>query len=288
MKRLTSVLILLSGLAGVSELSSQPQEKPAQLHLDVFTSSPNGFSVTSTMVYGDKELIVIDPQFLLSEARQLATRIRATGRSLTTVYTTHAHPDHFFGVAVLKEQFPAAKYVALPQVGERIKTAWPARHKFWFPTYGSDLPSETPILPEPIQAPLMLEGNQLQITGEVMGDGPGNSFIYIPSLKAVVAGDIIFNNAHFSPPTDPAALYATFDLIAALKPGVLVAGHQAQGSSNDPRAMEFMRRYISDFNEFKASSTSADELKKKMLGKYPKLALESLLDGAAARAFPAK
>jgi hypothetical protein len=50
--------------------------------------------------------------------------------------------------------------------------------------------------------------------------------------------------------------------------------------------MNFMRLYIRDFNEFKASSTSAEELKKKMLAKYPKLALENLLDGAVGRAFP--
>ena len=63
-------------------LLSQPQAKPAQLHLDVFTSSPNGFSVTSTLIYGDKELIVIDPQFLLSEAKQLANKIRSTSHDL--------------------------------------------------------------------------------------------------------------------------------------------------------------------------------------------------------------
>jgi len=266
----------------------QPQAKPAQLHLDVFTSSPNGFSVTSTLIYGDKELIVIDPQFLLSEAKQLANKIRSTHRTLTTIYTTHAHPDHFLGVAQLKEEFPNARYVALPQVVERIKTAWPARRNFWYQTYGSDVPSETPILPEPIEGKLPLEGNPLVITGEVMGDGPGNSFVHIPALNAVVAGDIVFNNAHFAPPADPAQLYATFDKIAALKPSILVAGHQARGSNNDPRAMDFMRQYINDFNEYKASSKSADELKKKMLKKHPRLALANLLDGAADRAFPAK
>ena len=268
---------------------SQAQIKPSALKLEVFTSSPNGFSVTSTMVYGDKEMIVVDPQFLLSEARKLAGRIRATGKTLTTIYSTHAHPDHFLGVAALKEEFPNARYVALPQVVERIKTAWPARRNFWFPTYGSDLPSETPILPEPLKEPvLMLEGNRLAITGEVMGDGPGNSFVHIPSLNAVLGGDIIFNRSHFGPPADAAPLYATFDQIKALNPKILVAGHQAQGTPNDPAAIDFMRNYITDFNAFKASSTSAEELKKKMLAKYPKLALENLLDGAVGRAFPAK
>ena len=283
---LAALVLLLAGVA--AGFASQPQTKPAPLHLEVYTSSPNGFSVTSTLIYGDKELIVIDPQFLLSEAEELVAKIRSTHRTLTTIYTTHAHPDHFLGIAGLKEQFPDVRYVALPQVVDRIKTAWPARRNFWYQTYGSDLPSETPILPEPIQGQLMLEGNVLTITGEVMGDGPGNSFIHIPSLNAVVAGDIVFNNSHFSPPADPAALFATFDQIAALKPRILVSGHQRRGSSNDPRAMDFMRQYIKDFAEFKAASKSGDELKMKMEKKYPRFALENLLDGAVARAFPEK
>jgi len=267
----------------------QSQVKPSPLKLEVFTSSPNGFSVTSTLVYGAKELLVIDSQFLLSEARRLAARIRSTGKTVTTIYTTHAHPDHFFGVAVLKQEFPGARYVALPQVVEGIKTAWPARRSFWLPTHKDDLPPETPILPEPLKDPvIMLEGHRLMITGDVFGDGPGNSFVYIPSLEAVVGGDIIFNRSHFSPPADPAPLFATFDQIKRLNPKILVAGHQAEGTPNDPSAMEFMRNYIADFNAIRAASTSVEDLKKRMLAKYPNMALETLLDMAAGRAFPKK
>ena len=39
------------------------------------------------------------------------------------------------------------------------------------------------------------------ITGGVQGaDGPGNSFVYIPSLKAVVTGDIMFDHVYGTPP----------------------------------------------------------------------------------------
>ena len=266
--------------------SQVPGAAQPPLTIDVYTSSPNGFSVTSTLVYGERDLVLIDPQFLLSEAREVVERIRATGRTLTTIYTTHAHPDHFLGVAAIKEAFPDARYVALPQVRERIATAWPARRNFWVATYGDDLPSETPIMPEPVEGVLLLEGHELHITGEVMGDGPGNSFVHIPVLDAVVAGDIVFNRAHFSPPADAAPLLATLAQIEALEPAILVAGHQPQGAPNDPGAIEFMRNYIADFERFRAGSTSAAELEAKMREKYPGLALENLLTGAAGRAFP--
>ncbi len=258
----------------------------SQLHLDVFTSTPHGYAVTSTLIYGDKELLLIDPQFLLSEARQVVEQIKATGRTLTTVYSTHAHPDHFLGVAAILEAFPDAKYVALPQVRERIVTAWPGRRNFWYPTYGDDLPSEQAILPEALTEPkLVLEGNEFPITGEQVGlDGQGNSFVHIPQLDAVVTGDIVFNS-HLRPPADTAPLYATLTSIAALNPKIVVAGHQAKGADSDADVLQFIPAYIDAFRAARAESSNAAELVAKMKALYPGLGREDALEQAATQAF---
>lgn len=258
----------------------------SQLHLDVFTSTPHGYAVTSTLIYGDKELLLIDPQFLLSEARQVVEQIKATGRTLTTVYSTHAHPDHFLGVAAILEAFPDAKYVVLPQVRERIVTAWPGRRNFWYPTYGDDLPSEQAILPEALTEPkLVLEGHELPITGEQVGlDGQGNSFVHIPQLDAVVTGDIVFNS-HLRPPADTAPLYATLASIAALNPKIVVAGHQAKGADSDADVLQFIPAYIDAFRAARAESSNAAELVAKMKALYPGLGREDALEQAATQAF---
>jgi glyoxylase-like metal-dependent hydrolase (beta-lactamase superfamily II) len=263
----------------------QAAEK-SQLHLDVYTSSPHGYAVTSTLVYGDHDLLLIDPQLLLSEARQVVERIKATGRKLTTIYSTHAHPDHFLGVAAILEAFPDAHYVALPPVRERIVTAWPARRNFWYPTYGDDLPSEKAILPDALSEPkLVLEGHEFPITGEQIGlDGQGNSFVHIPELKAVVTGDIVFNS-HLRPPADTAPVYATLDRIAALSPEIVVAGHQAQGTSSDAAVLKFIPAYIDAFRAARAESKSAAELVAKMKVLYPGLGREDALEQAATQAF---
>jgi len=258
----------------------------SQLQLDVFTSTPHGYAVTSTLVYGEKELLLIDPQFLLSEARQVVEQIKATGRTLTTIYSTHAHPDHFLGVAAILEAFPDARYVALPQVRERIVTAWPGRRNFWYPTYGDDLPSEQAILPEALTEPkLVLEGHEFPITGEQVGlDGQGNSFVHIPQLDAVVTGDIVFNS-HLRPPADTAPLYATLASIAALNPKIVVAGHQAQGADSDADVLQFIPAYIDAFRAARAESANAAELVAKMKALYPGLGREDALEQAATQAF---
>ena len=107
-----------------------------------------GYDVNSTMVIGDKDVLVIDPQFSLSEAHRLAAEIIESKKHLATIYSTHPHPDHLFGLAVLKQAFPDVKMVALPATVAGAKTGWPARQKFWFPTYGTNIPGPDPVLPE--------------------------------------------------------------------------------------------------------------------------------------------
>jgi glyoxylase-like metal-dependent hydrolase (beta-lactamase superfamily II) len=142
-----------------------------------------GYDVNSTMIIGERDMVVIDPQFSLSEAHKLAAAILETKKRLVTIYSTHAHPDHLFGLAVLKQAFPEARIVALPATVAAAKTGWPARQKFWFPVYGSNIPGPEPVLPEELAAPVLtLEGEEFPITGGVQGaDGPGNSFVWVPS-----------------------------------------------------------------------------------------------------------
>src|ERR1051326_3402286 len=158
-----------------------------KLELKVHTGrGVSGYDVNSTMILGEKDMLVIDPQFSLSEAHKLAAEILESKKNLTTIYLTHAHPDHFFGIAVLKQAFPQAKILALPATAAAVKTAWPARQKFWFPTYGNLIPGPDPILPDELTTGyLTLEGEQFPVTGPVPGsDGAANSFVFIPSLKA--------------------------------------------------------------------------------------------------------
>jgi glyoxylase-like metal-dependent hydrolase (beta-lactamase superfamily II) len=165
-----------------------------------------GYDVNSTLVIGERDLLVIDPQFSLSEAHKLAAAILETKKRLVTIYSTHAHPDHLFGLAVLKQAFPDAKIVALPATVNAARTGWPARQKFWVATYGNNIPGPEPVLPEELAAPVLtLEGEEFPITGGVQGaDGPGNSFVWIPSLKTVVTGDIVFDRVYFGVPREAA------------------------------------------------------------------------------------
>ena len=46
---------------------------------------------------------------------QLADWIAASERRLSTIYITHGHPDHFFGLKLLRDPFPEARALATPR-----------------------------------------------------------------------------------------------------------------------------------------------------------------------------
>ena len=179
-RRQMPILLIVLMLSLASFASAQ-----AKLQLTVHTGrGVNGYDVNSTMMCPAREtVLVIDPQFSLSEAHRLAAEILESKKNLAVIYITHPHPDHLFGLAVLKQAFPQAKILALPATVNAAKTGWPARQKFWFPTYGNNIPGPDPVLPEELTTPfLTLEGQQFPVTGPVPGsDGAGTvSFSFRP------------------------------------------------------------------------------------------------------------
>src|SRR3954467_12070989 len=125
-----------------------------KLATQVYTGSQAGFLVNSTLVAGDKDAILIDAQFDLADAHRLVAMILETKKNLTTVYITHFHPDHYFGLVVLQQAFPRAKLVALPAAVDEIKKTWQDKVKQWGALYGDLVPAQ-PVLPTPLTGALL-------------------------------------------------------------------------------------------------------------------------------------
>jgi len=75
----------------------------------------------ATLIYGERDAVLIDPLMTAAEGEDLAGWIAASGKNLTTVFVTHGHGDHFFGATPVLERFPDAKMVATPAVVQGMK-----------------------------------------------------------------------------------------------------------------------------------------------------------------------
>src|ERR1700752_2717272 len=71
-------------------------------------------AMVAPLIYGGGAAVRVDAFMAVTQANALADWVAARGRNLTTVYITHGHGDHWFGVATLLERFTNAKAVANP------------------------------------------------------------------------------------------------------------------------------------------------------------------------------
>ena len=244
-----------------------------KLDVQVFTGSLGGFLADSTLVFGDKDAILIDAQLDRADAHRLVAQILESKKNLTTVYITHSHPDHYFGLEVIHQAFPNAKLVALPATVAEIKKTWQGKVKQWGPMYGDNL-ATTPVLPTAMTGTtLTLEGATLEVHGGVQGDASNSSYVWIPSLRTVVAGDIIYRGVHVwtaeTKVEQRKAWAKTLDALAALKPVTVIAGHKDPKADNSPSGIDQTRQYLEAFDAALASSKTSDEVQSKMKAKFP-------------------
>jgi glyoxylase-like metal-dependent hydrolase (beta-lactamase superfamily II) len=280
-------------VAATSPTQAAPPPAPpapvSKLKVQVFTGTPEGFLVTSTLITGEKEALLVDAAFTLADGKKLADLVRASNKTLGTIYVTHGHPDHYFGAVSLKEAFPNAKLVALPSTVAQIKNTWAAKVKQWKPLY-KDTITDKPPIPEPLATPtLELEGEKLEIVGDAQGDDSTNSYIWIPSLKTLVSGDIVYDGvypwtAETTPETRKAWL-GTLDKLLALNPAMVVPGHQKPDRKQDLSGIAFTKSYLKAFDEALAASKNAGELEDKMKTQYPDAALDVIVKLGAEAAF---
>ena len=139
---------------------------------------------------------------------------------------------------------------------------------------------------------LTLEGQALEVHGGVQGDAADNSYVWIPSIKTVVAGDIVYRGVHaWTRETNPAQRKAwrkTLDELAAWKPETVIAGHKDPKQKDDAGGIDATRTYLEVFDAAIASSKTSAEAQQKVKAKYPEAQLEIILQLGADAAFPAK
>jgi len=60
--------------------------------------------ISSTLILGKRDAVLVDTAITLDQNQKLVDWIADSGKNLTTIYATHGHGDHFFGVTQFQKQ----------------------------------------------------------------------------------------------------------------------------------------------------------------------------------------
>jgi glyoxylase-like metal-dependent hydrolase (beta-lactamase superfamily II) len=256
----------------VSDLVELPTPSPLQ--------PPNGdrprwSPISSTLIHGDTEAVLTDPPITVAQAREVAEWVRGFGRPLTAIYVTHGHGDHWYGTTTLLEHFPDARVHATEGTIAEMRKSTPDGKPS--PVFAGIMPgslsTEVPVVAQPVPADFAVDGHPLRAVEVGHSDTDATTVLHVPDIGLVVAGDVIYNNVHQyvgeSAGGGLDAWLRAIDIVAALEPTAVVAGHKDRTRDDDPRIIGETRDYLTFAAEVLADHPTRTEFFTRIAGRFP-------------------
>src|SRR5436853_7791094 len=200
--------------------------------------------ISSTLISGKRDAVLVDTAITVDQNQKLADWMAASGKNLTTIYATHGHGDHFFGVNTIQKKFPKARFVATREVIAVMQkqASAPVVNTYWKPRFPGQIDSTLVVADALKGGVIELEGEQL--VGVPLGhtDTDNTTCLHAPSIGLVVGGDAVYNDVHLHlgesnaetrndwiPALDKIETLKTVDIIARRKKAAI----QNRADSND-------------------------------------------------------
>jgi glyoxylase-like metal-dependent hydrolase (beta-lactamase superfamily II) len=231
--------------------------------------------ITSTLIFGEHDAVLVDAMMTVAEAEALADWVALHNRNLETIYITHAHFDHFYGLGILLGRFPGARAIATPKTLNAMQTSFtPPVERLARRCFPGQIPTKL-VSPEPYERDTFtLEGHDLRIIEQGHTDSADTTSLHVPSIGLIVAGDVVYNQCRMYVGDTTAESrqnwIAALDRLAALNPEIVVAGHKKPGALDSPSAIQDTKSYLQDFDRLQKTATSDQELFDQMTELYPR------------------
>jgi glyoxylase-like metal-dependent hydrolase (beta-lactamase superfamily II) len=218
--------------------------------------------------------VLVDAMATVAEAEALADWVCLHNRNFQTIYITHSHFDHFYGLGILLDRFPGATAIATPKTLNDMQMSFtPTVERLARRLFPGQAPTKL-VAPQAYeQDTFTLEGHELRIIEQGRTDSPDSTSLYVPSIGLIVAGDVVYNRCRMyvgdTTPESRDNWIDALDRLAALNPAIVVAGYKKPGAPDSPSAIQDTKRYPKDFDRVQKAATSDQELFDEMTKLYP-------------------
>jgi glyoxylase-like metal-dependent hydrolase (beta-lactamase superfamily II) len=230
--------------------------------------------ITSTLIFGEYDAVLVDAMATVAEAEALADWVALHNRNLETIYITHSHFDHFYGLGILLDRFPGARAIATPKTVNDMQMSFtPPVERLARRLFPGQVATKL-VAPEPYEhETFTLEGHEIRIIEQGRTDSADSTSLYVPSICLIVAGDVVYNQCRMyvgdTTPESRKNWIEDLDQLAALNPTIVVAGHKKPGAPDSPSAIQDTKRYLQDFDRVQKTATSDRDLFDQMTALYP-------------------
>ncbi|MFM2480786.1 Vmh family MBL fold metallo-hydrolase [Celerinatantimonas sp. YJH-8] len=255
----------------------------ADLQLQTYNPQQTGvFPISSTLITGPHEAMLVDAQFSIKDGAQLVQMIKDSGKKLTTILITCGDPDFYFGLQPIVAAFPNAKVLASQKVVDHINATKAAKIAYWGPILKDGAPSKIIVPQATNQRVFKVDGETVELR---KADDYG-AFLWIPQQRTILGGVGVVSGQHvWTADTQTAAARQGWinDLNAmlALNPTTVIPGHYIHTMPKGAQAVQFTQEYLQAFNHALKNANGSAQVIAAMRAKYPSLVGEKTLEMSA-------
>lgn len=160
-----------------------------------FEAGVKAFNTLNYWVEGDAGLVLIDTQFLPSDAvKSLQAAEAATGKKVTHAIVLHANPDKFNGTAALQAR--GVKVLTSREVKALLPGVHAMRLGWFYNDYQPDYPSELPAPTAFAEDEQVLAVHGLTLKLHRLGAGASAAHVVVQYGDTLFVGDLLASASH--------------------------------------------------------------------------------------------
>jgi glyoxylase-like metal-dependent hydrolase (beta-lactamase superfamily II) len=270
-------IVTASGLR--ADVYHQPAAPVLYQNSTELSFSPTAF----TLIQGNHSAVLFDAPATHDQGANLTAWVKQTlgpNKTLTYIYITHGHGDHFFSAPQICAAFPGCQVVAKKDVNEHMQEQYTEP---LFTTLWTDLFTKAQITSKAFNASMTLpqngnfelEGHHFQAVEVGQGDTYNSTIVYVPELSLVVGGDVVYGSCHqlFAENYTPQLRQSWIDSlhrVTALGAKYVVPSHTIPGDGFDAtKHLLNTQLYIRTWEVMSAASKSWRDLEARMKAQFP-------------------